>query len=140
MSNSSNFTANFRMNRTSLYEAHYSSLIIFMIITMTINVIGAIANLTIFIATMTYRPLRKSSSCPLLAHCILLDLFSTICPEPGLLLITYFGSIFELPKNFCHGFGPLLFVTLFTNNWAHATLAINRLIAAVFPHQYKYII
>jgi hypothetical protein len=140
MNNSSNIASNASLNNASLFELHYSSLIIFMVIILTINFSGAVANGIIFIATMTYRPLHRSSSSLLLAHCILLDFFTTICVEPSLVLVTYFGSVASLPKNFCHGFGPLLFVTLFANNWSHATLAINRFIAAAFPHQYKYFV
>ncbi|OQV23640.1 hypothetical protein BV898_02383 [Hypsibius exemplaris] len=101
-----------------------------------INVFGAIANGLLLAATLTYRPLRNSTACILLAHCILVDLFITLCTEPGLILVTYFGPDY-IPPNFCQAWGGIMFGFVFVDNWSHTVLAINRFIAAIFPHQYK---
>ncbi|OQV23639.1 hypothetical protein BV898_02382 [Hypsibius exemplaris] len=120
----------------SVYISHHRSLIVWTVAVLTINLIGALANILTFIATLTYRPLRKSSSCLLLAHCILLDTFITVVTEIGAVLVTLFGDRL-FPAHFCQAWGVFVFGPTFVGNWAHALLAFNRFVAATFPHQYR---
>ena len=119
----------------SIYTEYHLSLLLWVAIVLTINVLGSVANIVTFIATLTYRPLRKFTSCFNLAHCILNDTFTCFIIEPGVVITLYLGS--SLPTNLCRWWGPIVYVTFFANNWAHAVLAISRFIAAVFPHEYK---
>ena len=94
--------------RINVYDVYHKSITSWMIILLLINVFGALANGLLFVTTIRYPPLRKSSSCILLAHCILVDLFMTFTIEPGLILITYLGPS-QLPVDLCRGWGAAMF-------------------------------
>jgi hypothetical protein len=133
----STFPTNFSV-KISVVELYHTSLVIWTATVLIINIFGALANAVTFAATMTYRPLRTSSSRVLLTHCIFLDFFLAICTHPGAVFITYHSSA-KYPPHFCQGWGAIVFGSYYANNWAHCLLAINRFVAAVLPHYYRYI-
>jgi hypothetical protein len=126
-------------NVLSFDEIYHFSVVIWTATVLPISLIGAVVNALIFAVTVTYPPLRKSSSCVLLAHCILLDFFMSFCSNPGAVLASYTGFA-NLTRKFCRGWGVVRFCSVFVNNWVHCVLAINRLVAVVFPHYYKYFV
>ena len=132
----SSLATNISMKLLSVYELHKSSLITWMVIVLTVNISGAFINAVTFIATLTYRPLRHSSSSWLLAHCIFIDLFVSLVIGPGLVLVTFYGSQ-PLPQHFCEGWGFTVWTAIYTSNWSHAMLAMHRFIATIFPFRYS---
>lgn len=136
LSNSTPFANTSSVKPPSVYDVYKTFFHTWMVIVFTTNILGVALNGVTFVATITYRPLRNSSSCVLLAHCILIDLIWSLCVGPGLVLVTYFGPI-SLPANFCRGWGAVVWGTSYTSNWSHSILAIHRFTASVFPYQYK---
>ncbi|OQV23089.1 hypothetical protein BV898_03134 [Hypsibius exemplaris] len=126
-----------QVSAVSLYIEYHTSLVAWVILVLLINFLGAAANGVTFAATLTYRPLRKSSSCFLLAHCIINDLITCLLIEPGVVLIIYMDGG-SLRPGFCRSWGLFVYLTFFANNWAHGLLACNRFIAAIFPYRYKF--
>lgn len=120
-------------------DLHHSALTVWAGIELAVNLVGALLNSVLLAATLTYRPLRTSSSCVLLAHCIINDMIMNFISNPGSVLASYIGAV-SISQPFCRGWGPFRFVTLYANNWVHTVLAINRFVAVVLPNRYKHII
>ena len=128
-----NFSAPFNgtsLNSTlpSVYITFHKSLAILCGTVVTINICGAFANGVTLLATITYPPLRQSSSWILLAHCMLIDFFVflvSLAFTPGLVLVTYLGSQ-PFPAYFCPFWGGLTFGITFAGDWTHGILALNR--------------
>jgi hypothetical protein len=137
--NNTSFLRNKSIDSKSLPQAFYFSLSLWTAIVITINPSGAVVNAVILTATLTYSPLRRCASFILVAHCILIDFLNTIFTNPGAALVSYFGSVRFHPY-FCPIWGPVALGAISVNNWAHSVLAVNRLIAVVFPRHYKNIV
>ena len=137
-----NFSAPFNgtslVNSTSpsVYITFHKSLAILCGTVVTINICGAFANGVTLLATITYPPLRQSSSWILLAHCILLDYLNAQFIAPGLILVTYLGA-WPFPAYFCRIWGGVSIIITLAGDWSHAVLAVNRFIAVVLPHHYR---
>ncbi|OQV23091.1 hypothetical protein BV898_03136 [Hypsibius exemplaris] len=126
-----------QISAVSVYTEYHSSLLAWVVLVLLINFLGAAANDVTFAATRTYRPLRKSSSCFLLAHCIIDGLIASLLIEPGVVLKIYMDGG-SLRPGLCRSCGSFVYLTFFANNWAHGLLACNRFIAAIFPYRYKF--
>lgn len=120
-------------------DLYHSALTVWAGVELAVNLVGALLNSILLAATLTYRPLRTSSSCVLLAHCIINDMIMNFISNPGAVLASYIGAV-SISQPFCRGWGPFRFVTLYANNWVHTVLAINRFVAVVLPNRYKHII
>ncbi|OWA50247.1 hypothetical protein BV898_14770 [Hypsibius exemplaris] len=124
--------------RAATHATFHKSIVIWVAITLTLTVFGVAANAVILIATVKHPPLRRFSSCILLAHCVLIDLLTCIFLEPLVILTPYLGGFVAFPSNYCRIAGGPIMGSLFLTTWSHAVLAVSRFLAAVFPHQYRH--
>ena len=63
---------------------------------------GMVANTILLLAMIIHRPLRLSSSCALIAHCIVIDIYATAVAIPTDTIPVYLGPDWPLPKTFCN--------------------------------------
>ncbi|OQV22549.1 hypothetical protein BV898_03375 [Hypsibius exemplaris] len=122
----------------AVHKSYKTSITIWTAFELTVIFAGALLNAVTLAVTVTHPPLRRASSCALLCHCISIDLFMTLCTQPGSVLISYIGPDATTPWHFCQIWGGVAFGAYYLNIWAHCLLAVNRFIAFVFPHHYKY--
>ncbi|OWA49824.1 hypothetical protein BV898_14359 [Hypsibius exemplaris] len=109
------------------------------ILLLLVNVCGAIGSAILLLAIAIHKPLRRSSSCALLAHCIALDLYATAIAVPVSVIVpTLLGPAHPLPNPFCK-YSPLfVYAAIFAATWASTILALNRLVAAILPRQFAH--
>ena len=74
------------MLETASQQAQTLALFIAIIVT---NVLGAIGNILLLLTMLRYPPLRKSSSSPLIMHCIIIDLYITLVAAPAVIIPFY---------------------------------------------------
>ncbi|OQV17729.1 hypothetical protein BV898_08186 [Hypsibius exemplaris] len=124
---------------TSSFRDHRVELLAFTIAILIINVLGAVANVLLLLALAIYRPLRNSSSCIFIGHCIVIDLYATVVTVPAVALPLYLGPGYPLPKDFCR-LQPLLINSVYVVSlYAASMTALHRLIAAVLPLRFAVI-
>ncbi|OQV23631.1 hypothetical protein BV898_02374 [Hypsibius exemplaris] len=119
--------------------SHSPNFLIWLILVLSANLFGAITNLLIAIATLTYRPIRCCSSSGLIAHCASLDVIRSIIVYPGLSLIAFLGPYHHFPQSACRYVGGLAYILVYTTNWAYCCLGVHRLCAVALPHHFRYL-
>ncbi|OQV24196.1 hypothetical protein BV898_02143 [Hypsibius exemplaris] len=116
------------------------SLIIWTVIGLTVNAVGAIGHAVLLWATFAYRPLRAAANWPLMAHNIGLDLIMTVISNSGAVIVTFKAYLQPLTPLFCHVWGPIRFLTICVCTWTHCVLAVNRFLGMVSPACYKHFV
>ncbi|OWA54327.1 hypothetical protein BV898_18735 [Hypsibius exemplaris] len=101
-----------------------------------LNFAGALANILLLLVMTVYKPLRQSSSCALLVHCIVIDLYQTVVAVPAQIIPVYMGPTHSLPTFYCRTLPLLVFSTSWASMHASCALAMHRLVATVLPHRY----
>ncbi|OQV24127.1 putative Calmodulin [Hypsibius exemplaris] len=134
MNHSRNFSTG-HCNITDLDRILHPSLVTWAAVELTINLIGGLASVVVLTVTLTYPPLQRSASSPLLAHCIALDLIMSLISNPGAILSQLIGATY-ISAQFCRGWGVVRWATMYANNWGHCVLAANRFVPVVLLEFY----
>ncbi|OQV23016.1 hypothetical protein BV898_03065 [Hypsibius exemplaris] len=97
---------------------------------------GTFANVLLLVTLCVYKPLRQSSSCPLIIHCIAINLYMTAVTVPGSTIPSFLGPNFDLPHNFCR------YQVLFSSAYpliafSECLLALHRLSAVILPDVFR---
>ncbi|OQV24799.1 hypothetical protein BV898_01391 [Hypsibius exemplaris] len=112
---------------------HSTQLLIWITAVLTIVSVGTVANILLLLAIAIHKPLRKSSSSALIAHCIAIDLYTTAVTVPTSTIPVYLGPGYYLPRDFCK-YQPLFVVFVYpAGMYATCVVAIHRLIATLLP-------
>ncbi|OQV23087.1 hypothetical protein BV898_03132 [Hypsibius exemplaris] len=123
-------------NSTSNAPSRYYQMLFFLLAVLLTNAAGAIANVILLLAMAIHRPLRKSSSCVLIAQCIVIDLYVTTVAVPLTAVPFYMGSKAKLSANFCRYETLFLYLAYSCGMYAEAVVAVHRLIATVLPQHF----
>ncbi|OQV22713.1 hypothetical protein BV898_03542 [Hypsibius exemplaris] len=98
--------------------------------------IGAIANVILLLVILFHQPLRQSSSSMLIAHSILIDLYTCPIAVSVGAIPTYLGPDYPRSEIYCR-FAPLwVYLVYPAEAWATMLLAIHRLAASLSPFQF----
>ncbi|OQV23086.1 hypothetical protein BV898_03131 [Hypsibius exemplaris] len=85
-----------------------------------------------------HRPLRKSSSCPLIAQCIAVDLYITTVAVPIVVIPFFLGPSLQLSEDFCRYEALSVYLFYSCGMFSEAVVAFHRLIATVLPHHFVF--
>ncbi|XP_055344033.1 orexin receptor type 2-like [Paramacrobiotus metropolitanus] len=127
------------MNNTTITPAwvlYPQWLVLWCVLTFLLCAIGLILNILLVSAIIVSPALRHGSGV-LIAHSILLEVFLCAIAFPLVTASTYTPQFYVWSKPFCQYTMLLFYGVLWAENWADATIAINRFIAIFFPHGYK---
>ncbi|OWA52607.1 hypothetical protein BV898_17055 [Hypsibius exemplaris] len=142
MSNNSTFAGN--TSASSIYTQYLnvpsiqrSSLRLWFAIFLALSLVGIINNGVLFLVIIRSRTLRSGAGV-LILHGIV-NCFITCAVHNPIVGVLIYGDNFWFarPRDICKYVHFLLGLTQFANNWAEASLAVNRLIAVIFPFAYK---
>ena len=97
------------------------------------NLFGACANILLLLVMGLYQPLRRSSSCSLIVHCIAIDLYITAVGVPISIVPTLLGPSIKLPDNYCIYKLIFVYAIYCVSMYASCFLALHRLMAAISP-------
>ncbi|OWA52379.1 hypothetical protein BV898_16834 [Hypsibius exemplaris] len=113
-------------------------LLIFFVAVILTNGTGILSNILLLIATAVHQPLRRSSSSPLIVHCLLIDLYTAAISTPIGFIPIYLGPVGHdyLAQSICKYNTLILYLPIGCSMWASSVLAVHRFIAAIFPHQF----
>ncbi|OQV19450.1 hypothetical protein BV898_06441 [Hypsibius exemplaris] len=111
------------------------SLLYFTVFLLLTNAFGTVANILLLLAIAIHRPLRKTVSHILIAHCLVLDLASTIVSVPASVVQVYLPP--HLPAYFCRYEGLLVYGVNMAISWATTVIALQRLAAALLHRHFK---
>ncbi|OWA52612.1 hypothetical protein BV898_17060 [Hypsibius exemplaris] len=114
-----------------------SSLRVWFAIFLALSLIGILTNGLLFLVIIRSRTLRSGAGV-LILHVITNCFITCAIHNPIHGILIYGDNVwFARPRNICKYVHFLLGLTQFANNWAEASLAVNRLVAIVFPFAYK---
>ncbi|XP_055348970.1 melatonin receptor type 1A-like [Paramacrobiotus metropolitanus] len=112
-------------------------LVIWCFATLSISVVGIILYallLTVIIQRKAYR-----SGCEILIlHQIFVDVVMVAILIPSNILNVYLGQYNLFGYRDCAAMHFIFMTTLGVSNWSQTTLAVNRFVATLYPHSYKY--
>ena len=86
---------------------------------------------------LRYPPLRKSSSSPLIMHCIIIDLYITLVAAPAVIIPFYLGPTYPLPESVCKYQSLYMYNAYAAGMVASCVVALHRLIATMLPNYFK---
>jgi hypothetical protein len=122
---------------TSLMRLRDSQYLGWIITVLLTNTLGTLVNILLLLALVIHRPLRRSSSCALIAHCVVIDLYTTAVTVPTATIPVYLSATYNLPKHFCKYQSLFIFMAYGAGMYASSILAIHRLVATIFPRYFK---
>ena len=142
-------TANLTTNITGqitpppLHLLYHASIVAWLTVTLSVNVLGGLANSIIVVATLAYRPLRACSSSSLIAQSAGMDALRCFLIYPVNCLLGYLAP-YQTPQEeamkteqSCRYIGGVTAMVIFATNWSYCCLAAHRFCAAILPHQYR---
>ena len=108
----------------------------FIIAILLTNSLGVVGNGILLLSLVIYKPLRRSASCSLMAHCVAIDLYSCAIAVPSSAIPFFLGPNYDLPVKYCHYQPVVNYFTLTLGMYATCILAVHRLVATILPHQF----
>ena len=122
---------------SNLSQSEKTNLLVWVIVTLTISLFGAINNLLILIITWP-KASRPSSLNMLIFHFITVGLVVCLLSYP-LICLEVLAVIYghEIPASLCRFTLSTYTILVKVINWSDAAIALNRCIAFYFPHHYK---
>ena len=90
-----------RLLAMEVHREHRRSFLTWLILILSANLSGALANLVIAVATLAYRPLRSCASSVMIAHCAVMDFIRSIVVYPMLSLIAFLAPYYDFPVWAC---------------------------------------
>jgi 7 transmembrane receptor (rhodopsin family) len=121
---------------TFFHASYRKSWLIWLTCVLITSFFGVLANTLLLLTSLLYREIRQTSSCPLIVHCIILDLYLSAVVAPVNCILAYLGPKQYLPPQFCRFFGLGFYSIYGVHVWAACVLAFQRLVATFSPHQY----
>ena len=131
--------SNGTLNPFDVINTQRTNILWWTVFTLLINLLSAIANIVLLLAMATHRPLRHSSSCFLIVHCLIIDPYATTIPVYGTVIPMYLRPHHPQPTWYCQYY-PLFAGTTFTVEiYTTCVVAFHRLVAALFPRHFRVI-
>ncbi|OWA52610.1 hypothetical protein BV898_17058 [Hypsibius exemplaris] len=139
MSNYS-FSNTSALNNSTLYNVssvERSSLRVWFATFLAFSIVGIFTNGLLFLVIIRSQTLGSGAGV-LILH-VITNCFITCAVHNPIHCILIYGDHvwFARPRDICKYVHFLLGLTQFANNWAEASLAVNRLVAMIFPFAYK---
>lgn len=114
-------------------DSWHAQVLAWLTVILTTNALGTVANIILLLSLFLHRPLRRSSSSLLIAHCIITDIFTTAVVVPITDIPVYLGPGHRLPRHWCTYQSLYLYAVYPAGMWAACLLALHRFIATVWP-------
>jgi hypothetical protein len=122
-------------NATPAWVTYRNSLYIWFVVNLSTCIIGGLFNLLLIVVIFVEKLHKRGSGC-LIVHLVLIEMLVCFVHLPLNTLMTFKAQFHTFPNSVCPYVHLTFLWTQHAGHWSAFFLAVNRLVASIFPHKY----